>query len=187
MSQNQQQPILQGQLLIASPMLGDSNFYRSVIYIAKHDSEGAFGLILNRPTNLRLEDVIEEARGRPPARFDAIYDGGPVDGPLLALHAMDNLGDECEDGIWLTSDDDQLMLLCDKPSVPARFFSGYSGWSPGQLEAEMKAGGWMVGPCGIDTLFGDPDTTWESAVKACGYAILQSVVPSAGRVDPGMN
>lgn len=178
---------IQGQLLIASPMLSDQSFFRSVVYIAKHDAEGAFGLIMNRPTNLRLEDVIEQARGRRSVRLDAIYCGGPVEGPLIALHTAENLGDQCEDSIWITSDDDHLMLLCDRPQVPARFFSGYSGWGEGQLEAELKAGGWMVTPCDPKNLFGDPDDIWESAVKCCGTAVLQSFVPIAGCVDPEVN
>ena len=178
---------IQGQLLIASPMLSDTNFFRSVVYVARHDSDGALGLIMNRPSNLRLEDVIEQARGRRPDRCDAIFSGGPVDGPLVALHTMQNLGDECCDGVWLTSEDDHLMLLCDRPSVMARFFSGYSGWGAGQLEAELKAGGWLVGHCERESLFGDADAIWETAVKGCGREILRTVVPSAGCVDPEVN
>ena len=178
---------IQGQLLVASPMLGDPNFFRSVVYLAKHDSDGALGLILNRPSNLRLEDVIEQARGRRPDRCDAIYCGGPVEGPLIALHAAENLGDHCDECIWITSDDDHLMLLCDKPDVPARFFSGYSGWGAGQLECELKAGGWLVSPCTADLLFGNPDEVWEAAVKFCGRSILQSLVPSAGCINPEVN
>jgi putative transcriptional regulator len=180
-------PVFQGHLLIASPMLSDPNFFRSVVYIAKHDDEGALGVVMNRPTNLRLEEVIEQARGRKPARCDAIYSGGPVEGPLVALHTLENLGDLCDSGIWLTSDDDHLMMLCDRPTVPARFFSGYSGWAGGQLEAEFRAGGWMVGPCEIESLFGSPDDLWEAAVKSCGREVLRSVVPSAGCVNPDLN
>lgn len=178
---------IQGQLLIASPMLGDSNFFRSVVYIAKHCEEGAFGLVLNRPSNMQLEDVIEEARGRRPKRCDKIYVGGPVEGPLVALHAMANLGEDCAEDVWVTSDDDHLMLLCDRPDVAARFFSGYSGWGAGQLEAELSAGGWMVGPCCSELLWGDPEEIWEIAVKHQGSSVLRALVPTAGSIDPNVN
>jgi len=178
---------LQGHILIASPLLSDGNFFRSVVFIAKHDTDGAFGLILNRPSNLRLEDVIEQARGHRPKRSDSIYLGGPVEGPLLALHMMSNVGEDCQGDIWLTSDDDHLMLLCDRPKVPARFFSGYSGWGAGQLEGELAAGGWMVGPCPPEFLWGDPDDIWESAVKDQGERVVRTLVPSAGSFDPQIN
>lgn len=168
-------------------MLGDPNFFRTVIYVAKHDKDGALGLVLNRPTNLRLEDVIEQARGRRPDREDAIYYGGPVEGPLIALHASENLGEHCDECIWITSDDDHLMLLCDRPQVPARFFSGYSGWGASQLECELKAGGWLTAPSTADLLFGEPDEVWEAAVKYCGRAIVQSLVPTAGCINPEVN
>jgi putative transcriptional regulator len=178
---------IQGQVLIAAPMLCDPNFFRAVVYIAKHDAEGAFGVVLNRPSNMRLEDVIEQARGRRPARSDAIYLGGPVEGPLLALHGQQNLGEPCTDDIWLTSDDDHLMLLCDQLGIEARFFSGYSGWGPGQLEQELAAGGWLIGPLERDYLFGNPDDIWEDSVKIQGREVLRAVVPAAGLVDPQVN
>lgn len=178
---------VQGRVLVAAPALCDPNFFRTVVYIVKHDEEGAFGVVLNRPSNMQLEEVIEEARGRRPDRCDAIYLGGPVEGPLLALHAQENLGEPCDDDIWLTSDDDHLMLLCDQPHVPARFFSGYSGWGPGQLEEELSVGGWLVGPLVKDYLFGTPDDIWEDAVKNQGREILRTVVPAAGFVDPQVN
>ena len=178
---------IQGRVLMASPMLGDSNFFRSVIYIAKHDEGGAFGLVLNRPSNTRLEEVIEQARGRRPKREDAIYVGGPVEGPLLALHELENLGELCTDGVWLTSDDDHLMMLCDRTEIRARFFSGYSGWGTGQLEAELEAGGWLVGPFVADHLFGDPSDLWEAAVKQQGRDVLRTIAPAAGAIDPQLN
>ncbi len=178
---------IQGQVLIAAPMLSDPNFFRAIVYIAKHDGEGAFGVILNRPSNTRLEDVIEQARGRRPEREDAIYIGGPVEGPLIALHDQVNLGEPCTDEIWLTSDDDHLMILCDRTDAEARFFSGYSGWGAGQLEAELEAGGWMVGPLTMEQLFGDPNEVWEEAVKWQGREVLRALVPGAGLVDPQVN
>lgn len=178
---------IQGQILIASPLLSDPNFFRTVVYIAKHDADGAFGLVMNRPSNTALEDLIEEARGKASLRSDVIFIGGPVEGPLLALHTLDNLGEPCEGGLWLTSDDDHLMLLSDRTDVSSRFFSGYSGWGSGQLESELAGGGWLVGPCGADILTCDPGEIWEIAVKRQGRSILQTLIPAAGNIDPEVN
>lgn len=178
---------IEGRLLIASPMLSDPNFFRAVVYIARHGSEGAFGVVLNRPSNLRLEEVLEQARGQCPKRRDAIYLGGPVQGPLLALHQLENLGEVYPGDVWLTSDDDHLMMLADRTDVSARFFSGYSGWGPGQLEAELDAGGWMVGPFEPAQLYGDAEQIWEAAVKRQGRDVLRSLIPDADHIDPGVN
>lgn len=178
---------IEGRLLIAAPVLTDPNFFRSVIYIARHSDEGAFGILLNRPSNLRLEEVMEQARGYRPKRQDAIYVGGPVEGPLLALHQLENLGDVYPGDVWLTSDDDHLMMLADRPDVSARFFSGYSGWGPGQLEAELDAGGWMVGNFHPEQLFGDAEQIWDVALKGRGREVLRSLIPHSDKIDPGVN
>jgi putative transcriptional regulator len=178
---------LQGHLLIASPMLSDPNFFRSVVYLARHNEEGALGFVINRPGRACLADLIEEVRGRRPARQDAIYCGGPIDGPLIALHTLENLGDLCADRIWLTSDDDHIFLLADRTDVPARFFDGYGGWGPGQLEAEIAAGGWLVAPASDQTVWGEPDSIWEACLKQRGHSVLRSVLPGAGEVDPNLN
>lgn len=178
---------LQGRLLVASPMLHDPNFFRTVVYLARHNEEGAFGFVINRPSEMSLADLIEEARGRRPQRDDLIFHGGPVDGPLLAIHTMDNLGDLCHGNVWMTSDDDQVMLLAERTDVDARFFSGYSGWGPGQLEAEIAAGGWMIASPNHDMLWKDPGPVWEAAVKQQGHEVLRSVLPNAGQVDPNLN
>ena len=78
---------LSGKLLIASPYLNDPNFMRSVVLIVSHDEEGAFGLSLNRPTDQRLSEIVELSMPKGSVREDDfIYEGGPVEGPLLALH-----------------------------------------------------------------------------------------------------
>ena len=84
---------LSGKLLIASPYLSDPNFLRSVVLIVSHDDEGAFGLSLNRPTDQRLSAVVELSMPQGSAREDDyIFEGGPVDGPLLALHDLSGIG-----------------------------------------------------------------------------------------------
>ena len=87
---------LSGRLLVASPYLSDGNFLRSVVFIVKHDIEGAFGLSINRPSERRFRDLIDmhESEGQP-RDDDWIYVGGPVTGPLLALHRLAGVGEPC--------------------------------------------------------------------------------------------
>jgi putative transcriptional regulator len=87
---------LTGKLLVASPFLGDDNFFRSVVFMIRHDAEGAFGLAINRPTSRRFRDLVELMSTEGTLRKDDfIYRGGPVEGPLLALHDLAGVGDPC--------------------------------------------------------------------------------------------
>lgn len=181
---------LTGKLLIASPYLPDDNFSRTVCYIVRHDEEGAFGLILNRPIDLTLSDVLEETLGKQPLREDSIYLGGPVEGPLCALHRDGNFCDlECKQSdLFVTSDQESLMVIANQPETEARFFAGYSGWSAGQLEAEMNMGGWLVCEAEDGDLFADPNNIWEDVVKRIGQSIINEIVPTpVGSVDPSLN
>ncbi len=74
---------IEGKALVASPFLMDRNFHRSVVYIAKHDDEGAYGLILNRPLNVLVSELLQQVLGEPVPGDEPIYHGGPVEGPSL--------------------------------------------------------------------------------------------------------
>ncbi len=87
---------LSGRLLIASPYLTDGNFLRSVVFMVRHDVEGAFGLAVNRPTETRVRDVVGPTGLKGDVRDDdLVHRGGPVEGPLLALHDLAGVGEPC--------------------------------------------------------------------------------------------
>lgn len=87
---------LSGRLLIASPYLTDGNFLRTVVFVVRHDAEGAFGLAINRPSDRRFRELVDSSAGEGTIREDDwIYLGGPVDGPLLALHDLAGIGEPC--------------------------------------------------------------------------------------------
>ena len=181
-------PYLDGKFLIASPYLPDSNFLRTVIYMVKHDADGAFGLVLTRPSDLRLQEVLESTVGAKSIREDSIFFGGPVEGPLCALHEDPNLGDlDCEGGLYVTSEQESIMLLANRPGVRVRFFAGYSGWGQGQLEGEMKQGGWLTCDATADDIFGDFETLWEELVKRVGRSVIDEAIPFARNVDSQLN
>lgn len=184
-----------GQLLVASPYLTDANFFRSVIYIVRHDAEGAFGLVINRPSDQTLADAFTDLLGHEPKRHDAIYLGGPVNGPLVAIHRSSGLGDPADGDlvasefsqVWITADEEHLRSLVDRPEIDARFIARYSGWGPSQLDQELEAGGWLVVPSDHGILFGDHEQAWETAVKRLGHEILRNVVPHPIPIDPQRN
>ena len=185
-----------GQFLIASPYLSDPNFFRSVIYVVRHDAEGAFGLLINRPSDQTLEHAFTDLLGRRPKRNDPIYVGGPVNGPIVALHdfaglgdpaTSDDNGDDTDANVWITADEDHLRTLVDRPDVNARFIARYSGWGPSQLDQELDAGGWLVVPCDKAILFGDHESSWETAVKRLGRDIIAAAVSQPIPIDPQRN
>jgi putative transcriptional regulator len=220
---------LSGRLLIASPYLTDGNFLRTVVFVIRHDVEGAFGLAINRPTERRFRELVDTAEVDGMLRDDdQIYRGGPVDGPLLALHDLAGVGEPCgpfdlydQDGLapgesighgakytihdhpaepwgsmsidlgsppaWITGDDDHLRILLRRPDARVRYVSDYSGWGPGQLDAELRVGGWLVGEADAELVFGDADEVWEKAVRQCGQEILTELAPGARFGDPNLN
>ncbi|MGV3486737.1 MAG: YqgE/AlgH family protein [Planctomycetaceae bacterium] len=184
-----------GQFLIASPYLTDPNFFRSVIYMVRHDAEGAFGVVVNRPSGQRLADAFTDLLGRAPKRNDAIFFGGPVNGPLVGLHSLAGLGDPADADVvgtgsaelWITADEDHLRTLVDRTDIQARFIARYSGWGPSQLDHEIQAGGWLVAPYSEAVLFGDHESSWEHAVKSLGRDIISKAVAFPTSIDPQRN
>lgn len=162
---------LEGQLLLAMPQMTDRRFARSVIYLCAHSDEGAMGLIINqRATHLGFMDLLK----RLDIDFDATDDGVPGDlismpvhvgGPVetgrgFVLHTNDYaVGDSTllDDGVCLTATLDILKAIASgKGPQHAIMALGYSGWSPGQLESEIQANGWLHCAADTDLIF-DPD------------------------------
>ena len=184
---------IKGKALVASPYLTERNFLRSVVYILRHDDAGALGLILNRPTSVRVSELLEQFLGHPTENTEPIYHGGPVDGPLLVLH--DRVGDGSEEfdfcselGIHIATDQATLVDLWQKHDCRFRTFNGYSGWGAGQLESELTAGGWLVWDAPPETVFADPEPMWKQAVQQIGRDILGTQI-DASRIpkDPAVN
>lgn len=172
---------VQGQALIASPYLTDPNFMRSVVYIIRHDADGALGLILNRPMQTRIGQLLEQLCEQEIENELPVYCGGPVDGPLVLLEAIWD-GDTA--AVCVASEQQRILDVCrqngqpPQPTEHYRLFDGYAGWSPGQLDSELQSGGWMVWDIQPHQVFSDPDALWELAKREIGREIL------AGGIDP---
>lgn len=174
-------PYLEGQFLIAAPSMHDPRFRETVIYMADHDSHGAFGLVVNQKVGRSpLKDLLDDA-GIPSTDKTAgevdIYVGGPVSmQQVFILHRGDWKGpesDQLADDLYLTMTPDILGALA-KGEGPKEFriVVGYSGWAPGQLEKEMARGDWITAPGDAALVFDTENATkWLRASKKGGLGL----------------
>ncbi|HEV3382655.1 MAG TPA: YqgE/AlgH family protein [Trebonia sp.] len=168
-----------GRLLVATPLLGDQNFRRSVVLIVEHEiSEGTLGVVLNRPTEVPVGRVLEqwtELATEPSVMFR----GGPVQpDSALALALVpgtdEPIGWRALDGtpalarLGLLDLDTPPRLLA--PAInQLRVYAGYAGWSPGQLQAEIHEGAWLVVPGEPGDVFvAEPEELWRDVLRRQG-------------------
>lgn len=164
---------IEGQALVASPFLTDRNFHRSVVYIVKHDALGAYGLILNRPLNVLVSELLRQVTDEVVESSEPIYHGGPVEGPVVVVHERPTEDAILyEPGVYLTSDKEEFAAICRQSESRYRVFNGYAGWAPGQLEDELSQGGWLVCSITKDEIFAHSEEIWQTAVKKIGQSIL---------------
>lgn len=145
-----------GKVLIAEPFMLDPNFKRSVVLLCEHQKDGSLGFILNKSLDMKINDLISDF-----PEFDStVYYGGPVQ--TDTVHYIHNVGDMLQnsnmisDGIFWGGDFERLKLLIDAGEVTTdniRFFVGYSGWSSGQLNEEMRYGSWVLGDLAAEFIF----------------------------------
>ena len=178
MKDKQETALAAGVILVAPPVLVDPNFRRSVVFVCEHTIEGSFGLILNHDISLGMSELVDEL-----ATFsDSVRIGGPVQ--LDTLHYLHRYGDkisgalEVADGIFWggeITDLEQLLGEQSPSSDDLRFFLGYAGWTEGQLEAEISAGGWLLLPPSKNLVFNvDPSALWRESMLLLGgeFALL---------------
>jgi len=180
---------LQGKLLVASPHLGDPNFYKSVVLMIKHDAEGAFGLILNRPTPNTVRDVWQAVTDQELECDEPIYLGGPVEGPLVAIHPIKSCAEaEVLKGVYFSAHKEQLLKIVSQTKRPFRLFSGYAGWAGGQLDGELHVGGWLAATPDKELIFTASDELWEQAIRTIGEDILAPAMKTKHLPDdPSLN
>src|ERR1041385_575469 len=147
---------LKGQLLLDSGQLSGSFFHRTVVLICQHDQEGAFGLVLNRPSGNKVGDAL--VADLPDAlREQTLYLGGPVQPTAMSyLHSDSFLPeDTIIANLELGHSLDSLVELAGSFSTTkqVRLFAGYSGWAAGQLEDELKRNAWVTHPASVDLVF----------------------------------
>jgi putative transcriptional regulator len=169
-----------GKLLIAEPFLSDPNFARAVILLCEHSQEGSVGFILNRSTELTLGDLLPDLY----TPLLPIHQGGPVQlDTLHMLHRMPDKfgGNEVFPGIYWGGSYEALqetIMQNQYQPMDLKLFVGYAGWSPGQLEKELKEGSWIVTDVTQDMLFEtESEILWKHAIKSLGneYSYLANL------------
>ena len=166
------QKYLKGQLLLDSGQLLGSFFQRSVVLICQHDAEGAFGLVINRSTGNNVGEMI--VADLPDAlKSCPLYLGGPVQPSALSyLHSDTFLADaNVLPNLNLGHSVDDLADLGASlsPTRKLRLFAGYAGWSPGQLEDEMKRKAWLTHPASLELVFDTaPEQLWPEILRRKG-------------------
>ncbi len=168
---------LQGQLLAASPYMGNTSFARTVILILQHSDEGAFGVVLNRPVNETIKALWQKL-SQEPCRVDRFVNmGGPVSGPVLAIHTVKPLGEfEVPPGVYLAAQREHLELLVQQTEHPFRLFIGHAGWGQGQLENELSQGAWLTTPATRELIFAENEDLWSTVVRRIGRSIIRSAL-----------
>jgi putative transcriptional regulator len=163
------------------PQLVDPNFNRTVVLLCRHDDDGAFGFVVNRPALTTGRLLVG---GDPPLSVEGdlqVWVGGPVDperswmlvgaGPEKALGGDDDeRGMRIADGLRLSTSPELLRRLFENNPPPrTRLVIGHSGWGPGQLEAELGASAWLLSDVDQELIFNtEPERMWEAAIRRLG-------------------
>jgi len=169
---------LKGHLLVASPDLMGPFFMRTVILMLEHNEEGALGVVLNRPTEATITDISEQVFDGPFEWDKAILLGGPVPGPLVAIHSVEELADqEVLSGVFSTSDASKVQQIIRSKTEPCLVVTHYAGWGPGQLEGELEEDSWRYTPARVEHVFweGDDDL-WEVVRKHISALELSQIL-----------
>jgi putative transcriptional regulator len=167
-------------LLVSMPQLTDPNFHRTVILLCKHSTEGALGLVVNRPmvTSGRVIVSLD-----PPASLDRelkVWIGGPVEPTRCWMLVGESADSDPQDdptvcmtiaeGLSLSTSPELLRRLLEPNPPPcSRLIVGYAGWGPGQLEEELEASAWLLSDVDPSLVFHpQPDRMWETAIRRLG-------------------
>jgi putative transcriptional regulator len=167
---------LNPSLLLSMPQMQDPNFTRTVILLCEYGPEGAFGLVINRPTDLPASEMV---RLEPPIARDnrlPLFMGGPVQperGWILLPEPPDGGGDDyrrVSEGLYLSASPAVLRRVLETTPVPrARVLAGYAGWGPGQLDEELAQSAWLIGDVQLDLIFDvAASSMWETAIRRLG-------------------
>lgn len=172
---------LTGNLLVAATSLDSEVFARSVCLVVHHDEDGAIGLLLNRPLKPQPTELLSLLGAHGPYGGDrssgTIHFGGPLSGPVVALHALPALAEaETLSGIYVAAQKEHLEQLLNQSTEPMRLIVGHAGWSPGQLETEIAAGSWHVSPASTEIIFSSDEAMWAHSLRhACGRSVARWV------------
>jgi putative transcriptional regulator len=182
-------------LLMAMPQVLDPFFHRSVVLLLHHEDEGSFGFILNRPTGIKVSEILKGMDVGWSGREEAVaYFGGPVQpnlgtvlfAPLIPDGDPEDTATEVLPGVALTQHIGDLSRLAEAPPDQFRLILGYAGWGEGQLMEEILRNDWLTAPASSELIFApDPEQIWGAALRSVGIdpAVLPSWMPGRDSED----
>ena len=161
-----------GSFLVSQPFMLEGSFRRSVIFLAEYNDKGALGFIINRPMDYKADELMMDF----PQFGDSAYFGGPVaTNTIQYVHLRgDILDDSIEiiNGIYWGGDFEKLKILIQEGLITdkeLKFYVGYTGWSAGQLEDEIKHGSWIIAPSDTNLIFNTGnELTWKKVLEDLG-------------------
>lgn len=161
-----------GKVLISEPFMFDFNFKRTVIFLVEHNNDGSLGFILNRHTDYKLHDIMPEITN---PNIDLFF-GGPVGKEsLFFIHTLGELIPESlkiTDGVYWGGDFETLKTMINLNQIDineVKFFVGYSGWSPNQLNFEMEEKSWILAKMRDEIIMKGKDKKfWKAALRGMG-------------------
>lgn len=164
---------------MASPHLLDPNFFRAVVLVLEHDEDGALGVVLDRPSTSGPGDELPEWEPLLAAPA-VVFVGGPVQ-PQIAIGLAEGVDGSPVAGVGIID----LSASPGELAGPVRIYAGYAGWGPGQLEAELVQGSWIVGDArAVDVFTAEPGDLWRAVLRRQpGATALLATFP----FDPGLN
>jgi putative transcriptional regulator len=177
----------QGIILISEPSLRDFYFRQSVVLLAEHNEEGSFGIIINKPIETKFNDVLKDF----PNYNAPIFLGGPVKtDSIFFIHTKDNVEGSLRimDGLYWGGDIELIKDMMEMGQITEkdiRFYVGYAGWDPNQLDREIKEKSWVLSHTGVEEVINNhPESLWSNYLRQLGkeYAIWANF-PS----DPSFN
>ncbi len=165
-----------GSFLVANPALIDNPFERSVIFLLQYSQAGVFGAVLNRPADLESLTSWKEVSG---LNFSdcSIVNGGPVGGPVLALHHQKQIAEvEISGGVCISVDAQAFKTLSERDGSEYRIVLGLAAWSKTQLQSEISAGIWYQVPADPMHVFDEPGMMWQNFIREYGRQTLTQIV-----------
>jgi putative transcriptional regulator len=167
---------LRGHFLVAAPHQLDANFVETVILVVEHTDRGAFGVIVNHPWEKGDPPVVKQAFRRLLPKKVKPYCGGPVAGPLMALHAKAALGGtRLLPAVFFSGKEETVLVLLWQNEQPYKVVCGYAGWGPKQLDYEVEQGIWRVVPATPEQIFSNSGDLWQQLSRQASGLQLRAL------------
>ena len=189
---SQAKTILPGSILVASPAIENTPFGRTVVLVVQNSENGIFGVVLNRPGNQQLRSEWLQMTGGPDGEESLVH-GGPIGGPVFAIHQDQRLAEmEIPGGVFITADSqtvEELVRQADPDNrSDYRIVFGVAGWKHQQLSRELDNGCWFQIGGSPEIVFDNPSSMWERSLRTYSENTICDVIGISGLpTDPELN